>query len=253
MSKRSHQEKRRLEPAAGAARGICVAIIVACLACATQAGAISFSGTTSGIFVNPTGSPGMVTKGTGTNHFQWGVGYQSPPSSLKFNGLEFAGVAPDQFFSLGTLSYFNGTLLAGTEAYSADLRAILGFTSPMGLTKSLDFDFQLLNTPNTGSAAQNADSVFLTSLFPTTIFTLDGIDYTLRMGFGSVIGKGSGYSQIDKFSVLEGAGSSATLVGVITANNAPPSLVPDTGSTLALMAVAIVVLGGLRKFVTAKA
>ncbi len=154
-------------------------------------------------------------------------------------------------FNLGKLSYFNGTAWSGTEAYSVDLRAILAFTSPIGFTNNFDFDFTLLNTPNIGTATQNADSVFLTSLFPTTIFTVDGIDYTLKMGFGSVAG--SGYSHIDKFSVLEGAWASAQLVGLITAINPPPPSVPDTGSTLALMAMAVVGVGGLRQYLTRKA
>jgi hypothetical protein len=231
------------------ARGIWIAIIASCIAWVPQAGAVSFTGNSSGILVNPTGGPGLVTTGVNTNSFTWGTGYQSPPSSLKFTGASFASILPEQTFSLGNLSYFNGTVWDGTQCYSVGLQANLAFTSPVGLSKNFNLDFNLINTPNTGSATQNADSVLLSSLFPTTIFTLDGIEYTLKMGFGSVTG--GGFSEINKFSVLEGASASASLIGKITAVN-PPS-VPDTGSTLALMAIAVVGVGGLRQYLTCKA
>lgn len=229
--------------------GICVAIAAACVAFVPRAGAVSFTGTSSGTFVKPTGAPSLVTTGVNTKRFTWGTGYQSLANSLEFTGTSFASIVPpEQTFSLGTLKYFNGTVLNGTEAYSVGLRLTLGFTSPEVLTKSFDFKFNLINTPNTGTATQNADSVLLTSLFPTTIFTVDGIDYTLKLGFGSVTG--SGFSQINKFSVLEGKTASAHLLGTITALT-PPS-VPDTGSTVALMAMAIAVLGGLKQYSTSK-
>ena len=191
----------------------------------------------------------LVTTGVDTNEFTWGTGRTLLSNSLRFDGASFAGVVPpNQTFTLGTLTYFNGTVLNGTEASSVDLRVTLDLTSPVDLSQNFNFDFKLLNTYNVGSATQNADSVFLTSL-PTTILTIDGIDYSLKMNFGSVTG--SGFSQIDKFSVLERGTASATLIGTISAMN-PPS-VPDSGSTLALMAMAIVGVTGMRRYLTCKA
>jgi hypothetical protein len=141
-----------------------------------------------------------------------------------------------------------GTILSGTEAYSVDLRTSLAFTNPFGLTKNLDFDFNLSKTPNTGSATQNADSVSLSSPLPTTIFTIDGVDYSLKMGFGSL--KRGLFSQVNEFTVVEGGKASAKLVGIITASK--PQSVPDSGSTLALMAMAIVGVGGVRQFLARK-
>jgi hypothetical protein len=230
------------------ARGVCIAIVAACVAWVPQARAVSFTGATSGIFTSPTGGQDMVTTGVNTKSFTWGTGYQSPPSSLKFTGVTFAGIVPEQTFSLGNLTYFNGAVVDGTQASSVVFQAKLAFTSPVGLTKDFDFSFNLINTPNTGTAAQNADSVFLSSLFPTTIFSVDGIDYTLKMGFGSVAG--GGFSEVSKFSVLEGGSASANLIGTITASK--PSSVPETGSTLALMAMAVVGLGGLRQYANSK-
>jgi hypothetical protein len=240
---------RKLEFSPGT--GICTAIIAACIAWAPQAKAITFSGNTNGIFVNPTGPTGMTVSGVGTNDFQWGVPFQSSTSRLIFSGDPFANITTDQFFNLGTLSYFNGTAWLGTEANTIDFRAILGFTAPTGIpAQNFDFDFTLVNTPNVGSAVQNADTVSLLSQFPTTVFNVGGIDYTLKMGFGSVTG--GGFSQTDKFSVLEGNWASAQLVGLITAINPPPPSVPDTGSTLALMAMAIVGVGGVRQYLARK-
>ena len=118
----------------------------------------------------------MVTTGVNTNSFSGGTGYYSPPSSLTYTGASFAGILPEQAFSIGNLSFFNGTVWVGTECYSVGLQAILAFTSPVGLGQNFNFDFDLITTPNTGTATQNADSVLLSSLFPTTIFTVDGID-----------------------------------------------------------------------------
>jgi hypothetical protein len=232
------------------ARGICIATIAACIALVPQAGAITFDGTSSGIFVNPTGPSGMSVSGVGTYDFRWGVPFNSFQSRLVFGGTSFAGIAPDEFFNLGTLWYINGTAWGGTEADTVDLRANLAFTSPVALTEDFDFNFNLVNTSNFGTPT--ADSVFLTSLFPATIFNVDGIDYTLQIGFGSVTGGspvGSGFSDVDEFFVQEDSWASAQLVGLIkTVNTPPPPSVPDTGSTLALMAMAVVGLGGLKQY-----
>ena len=90
---------------------------------------------------------------------------------------------------------------------------------------------------------------FFRVYFPTTIFTVDGVDYTLKLQFGSVAG--SGFSEVNQFHVLEGSTASADLIGIITAS--APRSVPDSGSTLALMAMAIVGVGGLRQYLTCKA
>lgn len=231
------------------ARAICIGIVASCLAFVPQAKAISFDGESSGTFVNPKGGPDLVTSGVNTDKFTWGTGVGTPPSMLSYTGKLFAGIVPEQAFSIGTLTYFNGTVLSGTEATFVALRTLLDFTAPSGLAQSLDFDFKLINTPNNGNDEESADTVFLSSLFPTTIFTVDGVDYTLKLGFGSVVG--NGFSEINQFSVLEGYEAAADLVGIITAS--APRSVPDSGSTLALMAMAIVGVGGLRQYLTCKA
>jgi len=217
---------------------------------ASRAEAIPFEGTTSAVFKNPTGASTKVTTGVNTSYFKWGTGYQSPPNSLQFTGKSFAGeVPPDQTFELGTLSYFNGTVLNGTEAYSVDLLMTIAFQSPSGLRLSpFKFNFLLDNTPNKSTpmtSPANADKVFLTSI-PSSLFTFGGVDYILKIGFGQA--SSGGWAEIDKFFVLEGAKTSAKLMGTISA---VPS-VPDSGSTLALMAMALVGVGGVRQYLARK-
>lgn len=188
-------------------------------------GKISFDGASSGRLFNSRGAPNLVTTGLGTSSFSWGSGFASPPSSLSFTGKGLDGAFPEQPFSLGTLAYFNGTVLAGTEAYSIGLRTTLNFS---GLVQNFDYGFQLINTANTANPLLSADSVFLSSSIPTTRFAVDGINYTLNLSFGTVTG--SGFSEVNQFFVLEGRSASAELIGSITAsipeNTTPPGTTP---------------------------
>jgi VPDSG-CTERM motif len=58
-----------------------------------------------------------------------------------------------------------------------------------------------------------------------------------------------GFVEQNSFHVFEDRRASVELIGRITAANP----VPDAGSTLALMAIAIAGLGGLRQYLTARA
>lgn len=236
----------RIKTAAG---GICIAIVAAFTSFSPEAEAITFDGSSSGTFENPAGPPGMVVSGVGTNVFDWGIPANgSVTSRLRFQGESFAGIPLDQFFVIGDLTYRNGTAFAGTEADSVDLLASLVFTAPAGIPlQNLTFGFQIVNTPNVGDQEADADSIQLTSLFPSTTFVLEGIEYTLETGFGSV--ENGGFVEQDSFHVFEDRRASVELIGRITA--AQP--VPDAGSTLALMAIAIAGLGGLRQYLTARA
>ncbi|HEY5704335.1 MAG TPA: choice-of-anchor K domain-containing protein [Terrimicrobiaceae bacterium] len=186
---------------------------------------ISFDGASSGVLISPTGASNLLTTGVGTNSFSWGLGVNSPPSSLTFTGASVDGAFAEQPFTIGTLSYFNGTVLGGTEAYSVGLRTSLTFS---GFTQQFDYGFQLLNTSETGDPVRSADSVFLSSSLPTSRFTIDGVSYTLKLAFGSVTG--GGFSEISQFFVLEGGSASADLIGSITTETPTnPTQPPVTG------------------------
>jgi VPDSG-CTERM motif len=171
-------------------------------------------------FENPQGPSGMVVSGVGTKVFNWGDPMaDSSTNRVRFNGAGFAGIPLDEFFVIGDLTYRNGTTFLGTEADSVDLLVSLVFAAPIQFT----------------------------SLFPSGTFVLKGIEYTLKTGFGSV--ENGGFARQASFLVFEDRRASVELIGRITA--AKP--VPDAGSTLALMAIAIAALGGLRHYLTARA
>lgn len=201
-----------------------------------------FVGASSGVFQNPAGPPGMVTLGenTSTILFGDGNGFGTGPSSLSFAGTGFSTPA-EASFSLGSLTYFNGTTVAGTEMTSVNLNVQLSFTSPSGLTENFVYPLTITMTPNTGTAEQNADFVTLPP-FSSTVFTTGGTAYTLAVGFGSFTG--GGFLSGNEFHVYEGSTAVAPVIGTITENI---SGVPDAGSTLALLSGALTILGIVRR------
>lgn len=192
-----------------------------CLTLAVAAEAIPITGSSSGVFVNPAPGSAVVT-GVGTNVFTWGTPSGTPPNELEFTGTAFAGTTGTPF-SFGTLDYFNGTVLAGTEATSVDLSVTLTFTDPAGVVQSFTFPLLLINTPNVaGDPEASADIVHLPSGIAPEFFVVDGVGYSLEfLGFST----GGGGPVLD-LRALEGATASAQLVGVVNA-------VPEPG-TLAL-------------------
>lgn len=204
---------------------------------ATNIYAIPIVGSASGTFVNPVGSSQMVVSGVGTNSFSWGSG--NLPSSLTFTGNSFSGNS-DDIFSFGTLNYLNGSTDNNTEATDVDLNVTLAFSNLGGVTKDFLYSLSLVNTPNNGSSAQNADYVYLPSILPETFFSAGGVDYTLEfLGFG-IIDTIFGFTSINNFYVFEDSSESAQILGRITVSAA--STVPEP-STLILMVLGLI---GLR-------
>jgi len=192
-------------------------LLILCLLAVTgTVQAALFQGSSQGVFVNPAGAPGMITTGVDTNAFTWGDGtaFNSPPSSLGYLGESFDEDENDAF-TFGNLTYFNGTIAGGTEATSVDLSVELNFISPAALLESFVFNLALINTPNVGTPADNADIVNFDNTVPSNFFSFSGTDYTLEfLGFGMLTG--SGFTIEDSFLVLEGGMANVDLVGQIT-------------------------------------
>jgi hypothetical protein len=107
--------------------------------------------------------------------------------------------------------------------------------------ESFDFTLSLINTLNTGDEAASADYVQFNNVFPSSTFSLGGVDYTLELfGFGTLTG--AGFTSIDGFHVIENGSASTQLIGRVTANI--PSSVPEPAS-LTLLLCGVLSLGGL--------
>jgi hypothetical protein len=189
------------------------------LIASTSLQAAPIAGSSPGIFVNPTGPVGMVTSGEGTSDFVWGTGLGSPPSYMSYTGYTFY-TQTDQVFSLGSLLYFNGTTILGSEATTVDLNLTALFTTPSGITGSLLTNFGIITTPNTSDPYASMDLIQIQT-FPSTTFASGGISYALEfLGFGY---SGNAPGPVEPFPlyqnqyhVMEGFGSNVELLARVT-------------------------------------
>ena len=191
-------------------------------ASAATAPTTRYQGSTSGVFTN--NDTGVVS-GIGTNSFSWGIG-QPSRSKLTFAGSPFdvnvrTGYVygprarnDAEVFSLGNLSYFNGTIAGGTGANSVQLDVTAAVTSPVATNPAtFPSPFTLVNSPNTDDPIASADSVFLPRNLPPVVTNTPG-NYPITLeipGFGQTTG--SGFSTVNQFFVLEGGTASANLLG----------------------------------------
>jgi hypothetical protein len=194
------------------------------------------------VWVNPTPSASpVVTTGVGTYSFTWGnsSGLGSNPNSLTFTDSSFSS-STETPFKVGSISYFNGTTAAGSVPDSVQLSLTLNFSSPAIPSVSSAYSFNLVSTPNTADPNASADFVDLPSTFGTTLFTIDGTTYDVKLvGFENVLGDGFLASNSQSFHVREGRSASADLYAEVTTQTAA---VPEP-ENLALMLGGLGVLG----------
>jgi hypothetical protein len=193
----------------------------------------------SGTFTNPVGDSGLVDSGVGTSTFTWGDpdGFGTGPNSVNFAGNGAIASPFNTPFVVGTLTYFNGTTTLGTNASSVDLNAELDLTSPVVTTATFPFTLAITTTPNTGSAADNADILSLTNLYTSQTFMVGGDTYTLLLlGFENV-DISQGFVDAAGFHVYEGSTGTADLEAEVLL----ASQVPEPVSVTLLMTI----VGGL--------
>ncbi len=184
--------------------------------------AATVTGSSSGVFTNPEGPPGMVVYGAGTSNFSWGTGYGTPASALNFGG-NFFTAETGELFSFGTLSYYNGSTVVGTEANRVDLSIQFSLIAPTGVTENVTYDLGLINTPNTGNPNASADYVNWANMNSSSYFEANGVTYELEfMGFGDI--QGAGFTGRTSFHVLENNDASVQLVGRVNVVPIPATL-----------------------------
>lgn len=190
-----------------------------CLSVSAGPAAADFSGTVSGLWVNPAPDGAWPAfTGVGTNAFRWGdaSGYAAPASSLWFSGYSLAGVPEDTAAALGELTYYNGTIANGTGASRISLMLNISISDPGYAAFTPEFSLELVNVPNNGSEWENADYVYFPSVLSNQTFTLNGTRYRLEiLGFSQDYGR----TLVKQFHVLEDEQTSAVLYGRITRNS----------------------------------
>lgn len=180
------------------------------------------SGTSGGRFESPAGSEDLVYSIEDTEQgsiFHWGTpapGY-TRSSSLQFDGSSFEDISPEQEFVIGTLTYYNGTVVSGTGAAGVELELDLDLTVNIPIaTEEITFTFELINTPNYDwqSNDQNADYVVISAPREEFTTTYNGVTYYINLSFGQV-GE-NGFTTIDEFHVWENREASGTVIAKIT-------------------------------------
>jgi hypothetical protein len=157
----------------------------------------------------------LATNGVGVTYgnllqdqIRWGEAAEIYKSGLGFTGVATPlTIAIGDAFAIGQLAHFNNPIYLDTEIVSADLTINLTFSD----TESFLFSFGINETPNTGTAAQNADIISFPSSYPEQTFDISGDSYTLKLlGFGS-----DPLIPLSQFSSLEGGTNNTLLWGKI--------------------------------------
>ena len=163
---------------------------------------------------------GLTANGpAGSAFFQWGTASTTSsyahPSAIWFSSIAVNNVTLEQTFDLGYIYYRNGTINAETGASKVDFTLTFNIPGLPGPIEST-FTSNLINTPNTGTAEQNADIVSLVnSMSPTAYKDGNGNTYYLKLAVDEATLQNS-LSTESEFRVVEGSVGRATLTGTFT-------------------------------------
>ena len=135
-------------------------------------------------------------------------------STMQFDGAPTAKVAPGDWFFLGKLTYYNGTIISGTGAGGVNLKFGFNMTQPSATSTSADYTLKLINTPNTGTNEQNADYVYLPTLGVPFTTTVGGRKFKLDVRFGETTA--NGFGNVSEFHIFEGTSATGSMYGRIT-------------------------------------
>lgn len=195
--------------------------------------AASIAGASAGSFSNPTGDKDMLTnltKGASSDYFAWGRDYlindetmdeevkgRLKQSSLEFDGLSFNGITSGQRFEVGTLAYYNGTIVGGTGANQISFSTNLTFTmNGVAVKSAFSFDLDLINVQNQNDPNDpwaDADYVKMANPVASQILDFNGIQYQFQLEFGETTP--AGIALFDEFHVLEGRTATTRVYGTL--------------------------------------
>ena len=133
---------------------------------------------------------------------------------MQFNGTDSFKAAPGEWFFLGKLTYYNGSIVSGTGAGGINLKFAFNISTPTATTTTADYLFKLINTKNTGTDAENADYVYLPTLGVPFATTVGGRKFKLDVRFGETTA--NGFGNVSEFHIYEGKSATGSLYGRIT-------------------------------------
>jgi len=189
--------------------------------------ALSLAGEADGAFSNPSGAGTMVTNlsgGQSSSYFEWGrdylVGSESTSARLSKSWMEFqaesiSSISASDPFRLGSLLYYNGTIISGTGAQGVSFAVDLDL-SIQGISTaiSFQFDFELIDTPNLGiDPWADADYVRISNVFANEVIEIQGVQFKLQIEFADA--SAAGIAAFDEFHVLEEHQASTGLYGTL--------------------------------------
>ena len=175
--------------------------------------AASFSGASSGRFVDPIGPAEMLVEGVGSVQLDWG---RIRPGSevlsfFRFEGNDFAAEL-DSPFLIGSFEYSNGENAIGSAPESVSLEIQLAFQDET--IETFVFPIVVGSTTNGENSESSADSVSLGKRFAETEILVADERFVLGLEFGRT--SAEGFSIANQFSVFESQVASAELIATIT-------------------------------------
>lgn len=174
--------------------------------------------------------------------FNWGNPQYGASNQLTFNGKKWES-GLNQAFSLGTMTYRNGSVYNGLIE-SVDLSINLFGSEPTDFNEFMSYQLPIINTPNT-TGNKYSDADYLSILDNNNhVFTLDDLSYNFKVLGFSIDG---GKSLFTNFISPEGSIVSADLYGQFSiAGGSEPSPVP-VPPTFILLASGLFTLGFIRR------
>jgi len=181
---------------------------------------LSVTGEAEGSFSDPVGGQGMTSNlaaGGTSEYFEWGDDSLDGHSRswLSYESTSFNSIAGGDRFQVGSLSYYNGSIVSGSGADAVSFAIDLNFdVNGSRAATAFDFDFDLINTPNARNDPWDAaDFVRIAQPVANQTIAINGIEFEFQLEFGETTA--DGVSLFDEFHVLEERSATTQLYGTL--------------------------------------